>query len=193
MLVHEAKKIIVFLNPKTGTTTLCDIFKQYKSGYQHCKYKNIPNFNGYKIFGFHRDPVDRFISAHNYLIKTYKVIDPTKNTEYTSNITVAELIETLVSGISGPVWPSRVLDWQDLFLDQTNWLNSNVELLNYHDFENECRKLMNIFDIDLNYNIPITNNSENKIIPTDIEKNLIQSFYKKDYDFFSNSGIYYNV
>ena len=189
MLIHKAKKIIVLLNPKTGTSTLYDIFKQYRSGYWHCQYKNIPNSKDYKIFGFHRDPVDRFISAHSYLIEEYKVLEPTKRTEwykkYTNNITIAELIKTLVSGIKGPVL--------DLFEPQTNWLNSNVELLNYHDFENECKKLMNIFDIDLDQIIPVKNNSKNKIIPTDIEKNLIQSFYKKDYDFFSNSGIYYNV
>ena len=189
MIIHETKKIIVLLNPKTGTTTLYDIFKRYKSGHRHCQYKNVPNFKNYKIFGFYRDPVDRFVSTHNYLIKTYKTLETTKNTEwykkYTNDITIAELIETLVSGIGGPVL--------DLFLHQTNWLNSNVELLNYHDFENQCKRLMNIFEIDLNRNIPITNNSVNKIIPTDIEKNLIQSFYKKDYDFFSNNGIYYNV
>jgi hypothetical protein len=189
MLVHETKKIIVVLNPKTGTTTLYDIFEKYRIGDRHCHYKNIPNSKDYKIFGFHRDPVDRFISAHSYLIEIYKVLEPTESTEwykkYINDITITELIETLVSDPGGSIL--------DLFQAQTNWLNSNVELLNYHDFENECKKLMHIFDIDSNHVIPVRNNSGNKIVPTDIEKKLIQSLYKKDYDFFTNSGIHYNV
>lgn len=76
MIISHSKKIVVFLNPKTGTETLSTIFKNIDSvdfcDHEHGNYHRLlernPNtsYYGYKFYSLFRNPVDRFISAYNY-------------------------------------------------------------------------------------------------------------------------------
>jgi hypothetical protein len=78
MIVSKNKKIAVYLNPKTGTSTLMNVFRNIP-GLEHRKrthkahnevsdfvaeFLEISDFETYKFFVFYRDPVERCISAY---------------------------------------------------------------------------------------------------------------------------------
>jgi len=210
MLLHPENKVIVLRNPKTGTTTLTYFLENYSileplSRY-HLRYSKLSNEqkDNYKIYCFYREPVSRFLSGYFYLIKMYSSMEQQNpslyekglekiygSTEYRKahDISMNDILEALSKNI--PDIP--VLD---ILHPQTEWINSNVQLLNFHDFENECRKVLRLFDEDPNVKIVKTNSMDltNKLEP--LENNiikLIHKYYSDDYDFFNEMGITFDV
>jgi len=82
MILDTTKKFGIFMNPKTGTSSLRIIFKQIE-GLQICKhdhhtpenfiqrYDLKEDFSDYKFYCFYRDPVDRFLSAYSGILEWY--------------------------------------------------------------------------------------------------------------------------
>lgn len=75
MIYCTERKIGIFLNPRTGSKTIYNIFKGLNvthNKHNHINYEvavdayNIADFNTYKFFCFYRDPVDRLISTIKY-------------------------------------------------------------------------------------------------------------------------------
>ena len=75
MIYCKKRKIGIFLNPRTGTTSLYHIFKSIdvdQNKHVHVNYSlandayDIPDFHTYKFFCFYRNPIDRFVSCFKY-------------------------------------------------------------------------------------------------------------------------------
>ena len=76
MIYCAERKIGVFCNPKTGSSSLFEAFKNVNvtlKKHTHINYTTavdayqLPDFDKYKFFCFYRDPVSRFNSAFKYL------------------------------------------------------------------------------------------------------------------------------
>ena len=76
MIMDESRKSCVFLNPKTGTNTLSEIFKDagFDHTHEHPNYEKLENYQGYTLHCFCRDPVDRFLSCLNYEYQTRQTL-----------------------------------------------------------------------------------------------------------------------
>ena len=203
MIVCEAKNIAVLLNPKTGTSTLVNIFK--KLNVDKCNHSHdIPiNVSDYQTFCFYRNPVDRFVSAVRYFKR--KHYPELLHMAYGNDIKVSCLTRTPYNDLSDSIkaaieeisiddmlTKNMIQSYNILFKKQTYWLDSaDVCLLNYHDYDNEVRKLMVQFDY-YDFDIPRLNESV-KISEYDQINNdtiiKIKDLYQEDYDFFASKGI----
>jgi hypothetical protein len=72
MIFNKEQKIAFLLPPRTGTASLIDKLSNYgfvESPYRHLFYSKAleiyPQLAEYKLYGFFRNPEDRFISATN--------------------------------------------------------------------------------------------------------------------------------
>ena len=75
MIYCTERKIGIFFNPKTGSSSLFESFKNINTTlkkHTHINYTtalnaySLPDFDKYKFFCFYRDPVSRFNSAFKY-------------------------------------------------------------------------------------------------------------------------------
>lgn len=166
MILDKEKRIAIFLNPKTGTTTLLEVFKKesfsvYDHGHENLneaesKYGSLEM---YRKFCFYRDPLDRARSILRQM----------------------------------PHLPPK-LYLERLFAEskQIHWLDhSNILYFNFHNFTAELRRLSVLLGISI-ADIPITNSSlenfeRDKILLDNTE--LIKDFYQEDYRFFKEQNL----
>lgn len=81
MMFCKERQVVFFMPPRTGTTTLSSKLRELgflgsnlvgegNPNPRHLTYefviKNYPEFKNYKLYGFYRDPEDRFLSTLNF-------------------------------------------------------------------------------------------------------------------------------
>jgi hypothetical protein len=169
----------IFLNPRTGTTTICSIFEgcDYEiNSHEHLNYErlSIANKENYQYFCFYRDPVDRFLSAMGLML------DCDRSTKDKPFPTVSQYIKTL-----DPVCRMTV------FMNQKDWLDFEyIHYVPYSNFEVELKKLAAWFGITLK-NIPKYNH-QRRLERSDLSRadlNAIEDFHADDYEFFEKAGL----
>ena len=214
-------KKAIMLNPKTGTMTLAKIFAQHSDlrvVHEHnvlsvLSRKVLEDYPNYKVYSFYRDPVDRFISAFNYYSKTdlipgftnymallyrdkkvplftnlySKSIDELK--ESVQDLTISEFINPKDPRIYDCVMR---MDCSFLLEKQVSFCNHpNITLLDFNNYEENVRLLLNEFELDSNIDIPhlnIVDKDEHSLLTSaDIDK--IKQIYKDDYEFFKSVNI----
>jgi hypothetical protein len=176
MILDTNKKIIIFLNPKTGTTTLCHLYKDFElliNDHNHCTfntfrkvYSDIPNdLSEYTFFCFYRDPIERFLSS--FISFTKLVVK--------QEISILDFIKDLNDDVS--ITMKKQIEWLD---------HKDLVLLDYRNYSNEIRKLGITAE-----HIPVTNTSKRLklLFPTHEERHTIREYYMDDYKFFETKNI----
>jgi len=216
-MIHDAdKKLLLLLPPKTGSQTLRDLFKSCYGNdiptyfYNHIRYHHITNIltdinlDKYTIYAFYRDPISRFMSTFKYLQSEIKnsmelVARGGPDTElkriYTAlcdeNITrdiTSISIDDVINIIEKP--PLKTI--MTFFLPQILYLRYNVTLLDFEDFENNTKMLLNLFGLNNNITIPklnVTNSSDHLTDLTEAQVAKIKELYAIDYAFFKSRNI----
>ena len=213
MLVSHSKKIAVHFNPKTGSQSLYNFF--LGCGLDVCVFSSgheTFDEEGYSLYAFYRNPVDRFVSAVNHVRKVQKHIE-LHIYEKVNNVSISAEEAEVAYGKSPSENPYKVpvSDWIDFledirqnsnseiynqtlvsFRDQIEWLDKeNLTLLNFHDIDNEVIKLATAFGVTPN-SLPHSNKSVDGILVSDLieeEINKIKQYHQKDIEFFNNRNI----
>jgi hypothetical protein len=160
----------------------------------------------YRFYAFYRDPVERYLSALNYIKRLSDPMMTMLHYFYGVKISCAKILtrETLSDEqrqMINDVSPGEYLTHFVKrscgglpFSQQTPWLDKpNMTLLDYRDFDNQARFVCSLFDVTvgqvprLNVGLPIHHVSD----LSDSEIAQIKEFYKTDYDFLANKGIYF--
>jgi len=160
-------------------------------------------------YAFYRDPIERLVSGWRYSISQWEKArtDPKLSFEVYSrgaalfhliwgkkfnidekptlnNVTLDEYLTALES--------RAFFTTVDLLSLQTEYINDNTVLLNYHDYEAEYNKLVPLLDLP-SYNSAGRQNSTDAAdyydTVTTEQAARIKAFYKADYDFFEKKGI----
>lgn len=164
--------------------------------------------NSVQGYAFWRDPVERYISAATFvrqyptalLVLFPEIFGPGRSHDITGKMLPNRMnlnaFNTLPKKIRDKIAePSneeelflRVKDRINLgiaFMPQAEWFKyGGVEALNFHDYENEARRLIGIFGGDINMTIPVENTSPPFIPPTPINDTVrewIREAYAEDY------------
>lgn len=219
MIVSIQKGFCIFLNPKTGTTTLYDIFKDKPyvdyAVQDHLDYRDLkvkyPDADNIALYAFYRNPVDRFISAYSFAMENRSFIlasrmynyyiDPEHVNAFNTNTGLndeqmdrvrALSIKEIFTHKDFKLIMSLLFDISPVFLPQVNWLDyEGMNLLNFEHFEDEVKKLLTLYDdSDIVPEIPKLNAVEPAYRNlTQEETDLIKSLYERDYQFFASKNI----
>ena len=211
MLVSHSKKIAVHLNPKTASQSLYEAF--LGCGLDVCIFScghETFDEEGYTVYSFYRNPVDRFVSALNHVRKVQRhyeiyIFEKVNNVnisredaenaytkswaEFPYKVSVSDWINFLNEArINSEIYNQTLVS----FRDQVEWLDrENLTLLNFHDIDNEVQKLAIAFDVVPNP-LPLMNKSVDGLKVSDLteeEINKIKEYHKKDVEFFNSKNI----
>lgn len=187
----DNQKILFFSMPKTSSTSWNKALSEAKLAYSYSHNKRLPNWidpkdfeniDEYWAFTFMRNPIDRFISAFNYLKK--------------GGLTQADKIESIFlidkkyeNDISG--WVIDVLDKNPIVLNQLHfrpqhaWIfnndNTNFNIFKYEDQRDAIDQVSSIAGINLT--IPFLNKTGSKNSELSEEAlNILKRIYQKDID-----------
>jgi len=181
MIVLEKYRIAILCVVKNGTTVLRDVFGNDARDFQH--HWNIPQFkennpelaneiDSYELYGFYRNPVERFISFINYNIRKYpELITP----------------EVLEAGL----YHGFVQEHGNI-LPQCHWLDyPNVQLLDFRNFDSLVMDLAKKCNLTVT-EVPKLNVSSGGLIAAELsaeDRDFIKSCCARDYEFFNSRGI----
>lgn len=220
MILDIGSKKAIMLNPKTGTMTISKIFAKYSNlrvVHEHTKLstlqdKVLEDYANYKVYSFYRNPIDRFISGFNYS-KSGRIASVTnymallyrdKKVPLFTNLhtkTIDELRESIqdltISEFLSPK-DHRIqdcmmqMDSSFLFEKQVSFCNHpNITLLDFDNYEDNVRLLLNEFGLDSTIEIPhlnIVDKDEHSLL-TSVDIDKIKQVYKDDYEFFKSVNI----
>lgn len=169
----------------------------------------VDNLRNIKIYAFWRDPVDRYLSAINYaklypraLITLFpelfgegmecdltKLELSVKLNDANWNKIPQKHREKIINPMDDADIFMRVFNNADnlTFMRQVEWYLGNMTILDFHDYENEARKLLTIFGADAeSITIPRDNARAPFIPPTTLDERLrttIEQYYVDDLGF----------
>jgi hypothetical protein len=218
MIYSAEKSVAVFLNPKTGTTSLIDCFQNTTFTFDQCIHNHMnvnhfvqrynPNLSTTKMFCFYREPVDRMLSMWNYVRTTPGHLVKMLNYFYGNQFKISHLnrdsFESLSTEIQDALARIKIIDFLEsdfkekispnwpLLYPQRDWLAfDNIELLPYSQFSTGVASIASEIGIT-DYTLNILN--EKQSIPNDPtitqeEIDYIKLYSKEDYDFFQFKGI----
>ena len=205
MIVFDKAKAALLLTPKTGTRSIIPHFNCVENNGHvrflttgHIPAKNAHSVlgdDGYKLYSFYRCPVERFMSAYNFVISEWNYIwdhypispeTMQKAKEEISALTPIDILETIIKVQRGPVI--------EVAQPQVAWLNDTVELLDFRDFDNEIRKFASYVGVSLRENEVHDNKGTGKVSVDDLASDeiaRIKDYYRKDYEFFASRDIHF--
>lgn len=205
MIVFDKAKVALLLNPKTGTRTVIEHFVKSQNSQDvrflttgHIPAKNAHSVLGddqYKLYSFYRCPVERFMSAYNFVISEWKYIwddypispeTMQKAKEEISALTPIDILETIIKVERGPVI--------EVAQPQVAWLNDDVELLDFRDFDAEIVRFASYVGVDLGPTAFHNNKGTGKVSVDDLTSDeiaRIKDYYRKDYEFFASRDIHF--
>ena len=219
MIVCNKKKIAIFLVPKTGTVSLCSIFRPlnlYYNQHSHHTYdkavlnfsSKLDGFNRYKFFAFYREPIDRFASAIAYFRRTlYKeLLSMFYGNQIQISCASVKPYDTLPPDLKAKIEAitiSQMLDSNyfkfaenSLIKPQHLWLNNpkiSMEYLNFHRYNEEVSNLLSMFGVKNPTNsFPQLNRSIYGYANDKLseqEMGKVVKMYEEDYNFFDDVGI----
>lgn len=186
------RKVIILYTHKTGTNTLRHILRDH-GRIDHVRLEGINNHPSldqiryqypeigeqayeYEVYAFYRNPIERHLSWMKYV----------------SNSTYREPNLTM-------------MQWYDkygFFVPQVRWIRHstvNINLLNYHDFDAEVRRVMGRIGIHIpltetfqKHNASGNTRTEADLTPEEVSF-LKDDILKEDYDYLASRGITFNV
>lgn len=175
-MYYDAQRKLAFVFPiRTGSTTFYEILKNVGlssvSGEKHILIQDalikMPELKDYSIYGFFRDPVDRFLSIKRYLFQLVK---------QQVELTHPKGMEFLVN----EDYENAVLEMPGYFSKQIEWLNG-ATLLDFKNYNLEVLKVMKMLDIK-QVTIAVNHWTENSNeIPSQRVIDFVQAQYADDY------------
>lgn len=224
MIINRDKKIIVLLTPKTGSTTVRTIFNQwFVPDYgSHADLSGAAialgdSINEYVVYAFHRNPIDRVLSALTAACLTFVQLAEDRHSvqeflavtfpglgieapERSSDERDRSNVEHLYSLDIGVVAkPSEILKrfggMTGGLAFQLQWVQDpRIQLLSYENYDESINLLCSVMGVDVPSSIPKENSSGKRQNIEDLpqsEVDFIREYYKKDYEFFDSKGISY--
>jgi len=218
MIYSAEKSVAIFLNPKTGTTSLVDCFANTSFTFDQCAHNHMnvnhfvksynPDLTNTKMFCFYREPVERMLSMWNYVRTTPGHLVKMLNYFYGNQFKISHLnrdsFESLSAEIQDALARIKIIDFLEsdfkekispnwpLLYPQRDWLAfDNIELLPYAEFSTGVAVIAAELGIN-DYTLGILNAKEvipNAPVITQEEINYIKSYSQDDYDFFQSMGI----
>lgn len=169
--------------PRTGTTSLAKILKGigFVSTTGHHSFlhetKHISGLEIRKVYGFFRNPLDRFLSALAFLKTNDAFL-----WRMEANLKVAkEKFNTM----EPEDYVKRFYDiykiFPSFFYPQHLWLEG-AEVLDFNNFNDEVNRVLAPLT-DMKFEIPILNVGINKPVPTEATAKFVKYFYAADYQF----------
>ena len=196
MIVFKDKKIVILMNARCGTKSMRSVLQNipgYNIVYPHTHWHGsfvrgkelispkIDDWSGFRVFGFYRDPLERWVSGLAWWQEKY----PEKNFD----LPIQELFATH----GGFIHQSLILN-DNFFMDP--WdnpenISTNVELLDYNNFDEGMKMIGDLVGVNIG-TMPIVNSAINKknlneYSAEDIQ--FIKDVYDRDYKYFAARGI----
>ena len=208
MIIFDTTRAVLLLNPKTGTRSTVEYFKQPQfSGHVRVVFGGhyphrvvVPALEEaareYEFLSFYRCPVERFVSACNFIASEWHYIwgnypiNPetmAKAQAEIQELTLEDLLEVLIRVQRGPVLA--------LARPQTKWFAPEVQLLDFRDFDAELVRLATSWGFEAPAEVPHLNESPSKFDVNDLSPEFIErikQYYAADYEFFASRGITFN-
>lgn len=199
MIVHPENKIAVLLQPKTGTSTLRTLLSKYDVGGVGVHDVYNDSLDGYKVYCFYRDPVERCLSALKQTVQSLLV--SAKN-EHLAQRLFGDQPPVIDGQLGRIALPSVILNYipnpklaQNVFdgvRPQTMWLDhENVIPLDYNNFSEHADMLCGLFGVPYDPTIE-ERVSEAKWDIDELsqeEIDYIKQYYAEDYAFFTSKGL----
>lgn len=202
MIIHRNKKLLIVLNPKTGSKSIHRLFEgsDIADGLQFSPRKTHVNLGvrdivtrvpellpelmagGWRVFVFYRDPIDRFFSGmgHQYKLNPQLMRDGMTVTEY-------------LDEVGGFPHQRIFLTAQGLPTSEFDVPGLQFEYLDFEDYTNEVIKLAAEFGLRIGEgDVPKDNVTQRKIpqsFATPEEIARIKEIYQMDYDFLNGMGL----
>lgn len=206
MIVSDSARAVLLLNPKTGTRSAVEYFVQpFFHGLVrvthggHAPHEEVSRALGnsdYQFFAFYRCPVERFVSACNFIVSEWHCIwgnypispeTMAKAQAEIRELTPEDILDALIRLKRGPVL--------DLARVQTMWFTPDIKLLDFRDFDAELIRLVTSWGLDAPTEVLRINESPPKFCVDDLSPEFIErikQYYAPDYDFFASRGITFN-
>lgn len=178
----------VFIHiPKTGGISVCKALNIEPHGHKTYKeYEYILNSDQYFFFTFIREPVDRFLSAYNFLIQGGRNKKDTRN-KNKFDIRKNNFREFLNNLDKLNNLPIHFISQSYFLLNKKNKIEIDF-IGDYKNLKNEFEYLCNLLKI--NANVLKTENKSVKYITkldlTDSDIKKILNFYKEDHDIYNS-------
>lgn len=207
MLLCKTRKIGVFFPPKTGSSTISELFKGVNldvNSHHHKRDPEVSDPENYTFYGFYRDPIERYLSGLNYTKRlNYGMLEIlqffySERISCARNPSYADLTDEqkfMIDSLHPMEYFRKFVKTQNagiVFGNQINWLGKfDVNLLDFRDFENQVKFLCEQFDMKID-TVPKINESKAKHKVSELSASDIQElkdFYAVDYDFFESRGI----
>jgi hypothetical protein len=181
MYYDEQRKLAFVLPTRTGTTTFSMLLRDWgatKVEGIHPKpdEAQIENFNEYKIYGFFRNPLDRFLSLLRY-IREGKII--AKNFYANCGITGFEFSAFTYDQMLD-AFPKYQPLVPKFFDPQVAWL-ANATALDFNNYTAEILRVARMFDVK-QVNLAVNNWTDSGAeVPSQQVIDYVQSTYADDY------------
>lgn len=178
MHVCTDKKILFAMPPRTGSTSfekiLVDWGLQKIDGNRHIFPSELPSiYNDYKIIGFYRNPLDRFISTLSFR-KILMRPDPNTFT-----------VNDYVNFVNNFVNSKEIKKY--LFAKQIDWL-ATAEILDFNQYDKEILKVARLLG-QTQVTVPKLNLSFNDVPRSQVLIDFVQSYYADDYRLAQERGL----
>lgn len=168
--------------PRTGTTMFGTLLAQWNiplaGKTKHSKPSEIQldGLEQYAIYGFFRDPVDRFLSMLRYMQQKYGAWDKLlADVEMSSEQFKALNYDQLVD-----LFPKYQNSFPFYFHSQTAWLE-NAQLLDYRNYVPEILRVARMLDVT-QVHVGVMNETDNAgITPSQKLIDFVQAQYADDY------------
>lgn len=181
MYYDSQRKLAFVMPPRTGSTMFDYLLSQWgleSDKNRHLKPKNvkIENFNEYVVYGFFRNPEDRFLS----LLRSFQQ-------KYANFKKIQESI-----GIPSDEFKSfnydQLVDCFDkycnslpfFFHSQTEWL-SDAQLLDFNNYTNEILRVAKMLNVSSVYIGKMNESQKTNEIPSQRVIDFVRSQYADDY------------
>lgn len=181
MYYDTQRKIAFVLLPRNGAKTFSNLLSDWgavRAGVMHPKPADvqIDNFNQYSVYGFFRNPLDRFLSLIRYvrdgrIISSAFYSDCDITPDQFKQMNYDEMVDAL------PKYKPLIFNFFD---PQVEWL-ANATMLDFNNYTTEILRVARMFDVT-QVNISVNNWTEGASeIPSQRVIDFVQSEYSDDY------------
>ena len=181
MYYDTQRKLAFVLPPRTGSTTFSELLYKWgasNAGFLHLKPSGvqIENFNQYTIYGFFRDPLDRFLSLIRFIRD--KKISP--NQFYETCGMSRQEFKLMNYDQMLDAFPKYEPLIPNFFDPQVDWL-ANATMLDFNNYTAEILRVARMFDVT-QVNLSVNNWTESTDeAPSQRVIDFVRSRYADDY------------
>lgn len=190
MYYDTQRKLAFVMPPRTGTTMFETLLKQWGvpsvGQNKHLKPSEVQldGIEQYTIYGFFRDPVDRFLSMLRHMQQKYGSLE-----KLTTDMNLsADQIKALNYDGLVDLFPKYQNTFPFYFHGQTEWL-ANAQLLDYRNYVPEILRVARMLDVTQVY-VGVMNQTDNTgVAPSQRVIDFVQSQYADDYRLGKERGL----